>query len=145
MSSPHDEAGSVQRSFRFSRRTLRLLDERARELSESRNGLVERLIDEGLHTDRHPQISFREGASGVRRPALTGTRLYVWQVMETLRASDNSVRDAAEYLGVTERQIRAAVDYYADFREDVEAQAAEDREIERRERERWERAQRVLE
>src|SRR6478735_2248102 len=60
-----DETGqpaSVQRSFRLSPRTLELLGERADETSESRNALAERLLDEGLHIDRHPLIRFRVGA-----------------------------------------------------------------------------------
>jgi uncharacterized protein (DUF433 family) len=123
---------------------MELLDERASERSESRNSLVERLLDEGLRTDRHPLIHFREGGSGLRRPALAGTRLYVWQVIETLRQSGNSVPDAAEYLSLPERDIRAAVDYYADFTDEVDAYRDEERAFERRERERWERSQRVL-
>lgn len=124
---------------------MQQLDERARELSESRNSLAERLLEEGLRVDRHPLVGFREGGAGLRRPALVGTRLYVWQVLSTLRSSDNSVADAAEYLGLTERQVRAAIEYYADFKDEVDAYAAEEREFEARERERWERAQRVLE
>ena len=135
---------SIQRSFRLSRRTLELLDERALELAESRNGLAERLMSEGLHTDRHPLIYFRQGAAGLRRPAVVGTRLYVWQVLDTLSASQNSVRETADYLGLTEQQVRAVIDYYADFTDEVDAYRAEEREIEERERERWVRAQRIL-
>jgi uncharacterized protein (DUF433 family) len=141
---PGDRGGSIQRSFRISRRTLDLLDGRARELGDSRNGLAERLMTEGLHTDRHPLIYFRPGAAGFRRPAIVGTRLYVWQVLDTLSASQNSVSETAEYLGLTEQQVRAVIDYYADFAEEVDAYRAEEREIEERERDRWERAQRVL-
>jgi uncharacterized protein (DUF433 family) len=137
-------APSVQRSFRFAASTLQLLDERAGELSESRNGLAQRLLEEGLHTDRHPLVYFRSGGSGQRWPALVGTRLYVWQVLGTLRASDGSVAEAAAYLGLSEREVQAAVDYYADFAAEVDAQQAREREFERRERERFERAQRVL-
>lgn len=121
-----------------------MLGERADELTETRNGLAQRLLDEGLRTDRHPLIHFREGGGGVRRPALAGTRLDVWQVLSTVRASGGSAATAAEYLGILERQVRAAVDYYADFGDEVDAYAAEERELERRERERFERAQRVL-
>jgi uncharacterized protein (DUF433 family) len=135
---------SVQRSFRFSSRTMELLDERARELSESRNSLAERLLDEGLRTERHPLIVFRQGGAGFRRPALVGTRLYVWQVVDTVRESGNSVPEAAEYLGLPERHVQAAVDYYADFTDEVDQYRAEEREFERRERARWERSQRVL-
>jgi uncharacterized protein (DUF433 family) len=137
-------AASVQRSFRFAAGTMRLLDERAEELSESRNGLAQRLLEEGLHTDRHPGIYFRAGGSGRRSPALVGTRLYVWQVLGTLRASGGSVAEAAAYLGLSERQVQGAVDYYADFAAEVDAQQERELEFERRERERFERAQRVL-
>ncbi|HEX4343968.1 MAG TPA: hypothetical protein VHZ31_00255 [Solirubrobacteraceae bacterium] len=40
--------------------------------------------------------------------------------------------------------MRAAIDYYAGFTEEVDAYRAEQRDLEQRERERWERSQRVL-
>jgi uncharacterized protein (DUF433 family) len=106
--------------------------------------LAERLLDEGLHTERHPLIIFRTGGSGRRRPALIGTRLDVWQILDTVRASGNSAAAAAEYLGLPEHHVQAAIDYYADFTDEVERYGAEEREFEHRERERWERSQRVL-
>ncbi len=123
--------------------TLDRLDRRARELGESRNGLAQRLLDEGPRLEQHPLIWFREGAAGLRRPALVGTRLYLWQVLDTLRTS-HDVADAASYLGLSEAQVRAAVAYYADFGDEVDADAAQEREFAERERERWERAQQVL-
>jgi hypothetical protein len=138
------ETASVQRSFRFSSRTLKLLDDRANELSESRNRLAERILDEGLHTDRHPLIVFRTGGSGLRRPALIASRLYVWQIVDTVRDNGSSVAAAADYLALPERHVQAAIDYYADFKEEVDGYRAEALEFERRERERWERSQQVL-
>jgi uncharacterized protein (DUF433 family) len=135
---------SVQRSFRFSKGTMKLLDDLASERSESRNSLAERLLDEGLHTERHPLIVFRTGGAGRRRPALVGSRLYVWQILDTVRESGNSVSAAAEYLGLPEHYVQAAIDYYADFTDEVDRYRAEEREFEQRERERWERSQRVL-
>ncbi len=123
---------------------MELLDDRARELEESRNSLAERLLDEGLRTERHPLIVFRQGASGLRRPALVGTRLYVWQIIDTVRESRNSIAGGAEYLALPEHHVRAAVDYYAEFTEEVDRHRTEQREFEQRERERWERSQRVL-
>lgn len=134
----------MQRSFRLSSRTMRLLDERASELQESRNGLAERLLHEGLHTERHPLVVFREGASAIRRPAIVGTRLSVSQVVDTVRANANSIAETAEYLGLSEQHVRAAVAYYADYTDEVDEQAAADNDYARRERERWERSQRVL-
>ncbi len=80
----------------------------------------------------------------MRRPALVGTRLDVWQVVETVRDEQGDVAAAAEYFGVPERLVRAAVDYYADFAEEVDAHRAEELAFAQRERERWERTQRVL-
>jgi uncharacterized protein (DUF433 family) len=87
------------------------------------NALAERYIAEGLRMDEHPQIVFREGALG-RRAALAGTRLDVWQVMETVRNSGNSVEEAADYLDVPAEKVRAAVCYYAAYRDEVDDFAA---------------------
>lgn len=133
-----------QRSFRLSVNTLDLLEQRARERRQTGNRLAERLIDEGLRTLDHPLIQFRQGASGERRPALAGSRLYVWQVVDTVRASDGSVAAAAEYLGLSRARVQACVSYYADFRDEVDAYAEEERELARREQERWRREQEVL-
>jgi uncharacterized protein (DUF433 family) len=135
---------TVQRSFRLSSRTLDLLSERAKETSESRNALAERLLDEGLRIDRHPLIRFRTGGSGLRRPALVGTRLDVWQVVDTARAENGDVAAAADYLGIPEALIRAAIDYYADFAEEIDAYRADELAFAERERARSERARRVL-
>lgn len=142
----HDEQGQPtrQRSFRLSGRTLELLDARARELRESGNSTAQRLLDEALRRDKHPLIYFRAGASGVRRPALVGTRLFVWQAVDTVRASDGSIEEAAEYLSLTRAQVQACVSYYADFKDEVEAGATEEHELAGREADRLLREQEVL-
>ena len=66
----------------------------------------------------------------------------IWQVIDTVRGEDGDVADAAEYLGLTEAMVRAAVDYYADFADEIDAYRAE--ELAFAERERSERARRVL-
>jgi uncharacterized protein (DUF433 family) len=123
---------------------MALLTDRAAETSESRNALAERLIREGLRIERHPLVHFRTGGSGLRRPALVGTRLYVWQVIETVRAEDGDVAAAAEYFGLPERSVRAAIDYYAEFTEEIDAYRAEEAAFAERERRRSERALRVI-
>jgi uncharacterized protein (DUF433 family) len=75
---------------------------------------------------------------------VVGTRLYVWQIIDTVRGG-SSVADAADYLGLPEHHVQAAIGYYADFQDEVDEDSAEEREFERRERERWDRSQRVLE
>jgi uncharacterized protein (DUF433 family) len=133
-----------QRSFRLTDDTLHLLDERAAEHGESSNALAQRLLDESLRLERHPLLRFREGGSGIRRPALAGTRLDVWQVIETLRAHENDIENTADYFAITPAQVRACVGYYADFQDEIDAYAAAEMDAAERERARWEREQRVL-
>jgi uncharacterized protein (DUF433 family) len=135
---------TVQRSFRLSRRTLELLDAMAQAVGGSRNSLADRLLGEAIRIETHPLIRFQTGAAGRRQPLLVGTRLYVHQVIATLRASDNDIAEVADYLGSHPRQVQAALAYYADFAEEVDEDAAAARRLEQEERARWERQQQVL-
>jgi len=134
---------SRPRSFRFPDSLLSSLQTRARERGESANSLAERYLVEGLRREDHPLIGFRDGAAG-RRAALVGTRLDVSQVMDTLRESANSVDATAEYLDLPEQYVRAAVRYYADFRDEVDEWRERMRAIAEREEEAWRREQAVL-
>jgi uncharacterized protein (DUF433 family) len=133
-----------QRSFRLTDETLHLLDESATEQGESSNALAQRLLDESLRLERHPLLRFRQGGSGIRRPALAGSRLDVWQVIETLRSHDGDVESTAGYFAITPAQVRACVAYYADFQSEVDSYAAAEIQAAERERERWEREQRAV-
>lgn len=135
---------SIQRSFRLSPRTLKLLDAAAAEQGESRNALADRLLGEAVRLERHPLIRFHQGSAGRRKPLVVGTRLYVHQVMATLRASGGDVDGAAEYLGVLPRVVRAAAAYYAEFAGEVEEDLAVSQEAAREERARWEREQSAM-
>jgi uncharacterized protein (DUF433 family) len=139
-----DEAKSVQRSFRFSPSTVDLLDQEAAASGMSRNALAERLLGEALRVQHHPLIRFHQGADGRRQPLLVGTRLYVHQIVATIRESGGNLDQASAYLSLTAAQVRAARDYYADFPAEVDADAAAAGQYERAERERWERQQRAL-
>jgi len=134
---------SRPRSFRFPDTLLASLQERARERGESANAVAERYLEEGLRRDDHPLIMFREGAAG-RRAALVGTRLDVSQVINTLRESDNSINATAEYLEISEPHVRAAVRYYAEFRDEVDEWRERMRALAAREEEAWRREQAIL-
>jgi uncharacterized protein (DUF433 family) len=138
------ETESVQRSFRMARRTVELLDQTAAATGESRNALVDRLLGEGVRLERHPLVRFHAGTSGRRQPALVGTRLAVHQVVATVRAERSDVDAAADYLAIEPSLVRAAVDYYADFRDEVDADAAFADRVANDERARWERRERAL-
>jgi uncharacterized protein (DUF433 family) len=139
-----DRQPSVQRSFRLSSRTIELLDEAAAAGGESRNALADRLLGEAVRLERHPLIRFHHGFGGRRQPLVVGTRLYVHQAVATLRASDGNIEEAADYLGVAPRLVRAAVEYYAEFTDEVDDDTAVAGRVEADERARWERQQRAL-
>lgn len=128
---------SVQRSFRLSAVTSSLLDSLAETSNESRNSLVERLLAEALRTERHPLIGFRQGAAGRREPLIIGTRLLVRQVVPLAR--EDGIEPTAQELGITPRQVQAAVGYYADFAEDIDSDSEWATRVEDEERARWER------
>lgn len=100
------------------------------------NALAERLLDEGVRRERHPLIFFRQGAAG-RRPALVGTRLDVDKVIDTVRNSDGSAEEAAEYFEIPEHWVRACLRYYAEFRDEVDAWARAQQEFADREYALW--------
>lgn len=135
--------GTRQRSFRMTSRVLDQLEGQARLHDLSSNALAQRLIDEGLKIAEHPQICFREGAAG-RRAALAGTRLDIWQIVETLRANDNSIEEAAGYLDLPENKVQAAVRYYGEFQDEVDTFADRCKAIADKEEAAFQQQQRVL-
>lgn len=131
------------RTFRLPDELLAALQNRAGERGESANALAERLLEEGLRRDAHPLIDFREGAAG-RRPALVGTRLDVGRIVDTWLNSSKSVADTADYFNLPERHIRAALQYYAAFQEEVDAWREQMYEFAEREEAAWRREQALL-
>ena len=116
----------------------------ARATGESRNALADRLLSEAVKTQAHPLIRFQPGALGRRRALVVGTRLYVYQVISTLRGNDGDVERTSADFDVARQLVRAALAYYADYRDEVDEDARIAAELEREERERWERQQRAI-
>lgn len=115
-------------SIRFADEPLHArLRETARRQNVGLSTLAERLIDEGLRSEAHPLVVFRAGPAG-RRAVLVGGPEVV-DVIGALVGGDvpKSKRRArvAEVLGVGEAQVDAALAYYADFTEEVDAALAE--------------------
>lgn len=85
--------------------------------------LAQRYIDESLRREDHPLIRFADGPAG-RRAALVGRGLDVWQVIETVRGNDNNAEEAAAYLEIPVGLVQAAIAYYGDYQDEVDAQIA---------------------
>lgn len=115
--------GRQHRSFRFSEATLTRLEVRAHEVRETRTGLAERYVEEGLRMDEHPGIGFVDGPAG-RRAVVLGTGLDVWEVVATLQGARGSVDAVARYLEQPTAAVRAAVRYYAAFKQEIDAELA---------------------
>lgn len=88
--------------------------------------LAERLINEGLRMDAHPLVVFRDGPSG-RRPVLVGgpeVADVIGAIVDGDVPADRRRSRAAELLAVTEPLIDAALAYYAEFTEEIDAHLA---------------------
>jgi len=106
-------------TFRLPVPTLQRLDSRAHLIRETRTGLAERYLEEGLRMDEHPGIGFVDGPAG-RRAVLVGTGLDVWEVIATVKQNRGSAGAAARYLELPEGRLREAVRYYAAFPREVD-------------------------
>ena len=73
--------------------------------------------------DEYPGIYFRAGSLG-RRAALAGTRLDIWQVIDTIHNSGNSIEEASSYLNLPESRVRIAWRYYTARKAEVNRDAA---------------------
>ena len=102
--------------------TVDRLAERERTTGESRSQLAQRYIEEGLRMERHPDIFFQDGPSG-RRAVLRGGP-DVWEVMSGLRDLDLNnnaeIEAQAAWLEMPVSRLRAVLDYYAEFREEID-------------------------
>ena len=130
-------------SLRVAETAVSELDRAAERRGLSRNELAELYLIEGVAQDEFPQIGFRDGALG-RRAKLLGTRLDVWQVLETVRNHGNSVGEAAEYLALPAERVRAAVRYAAAHKDEVDAIAAREVDAAERAEELWRAEQDLL-
>ncbi len=96
--------------------------------------LAQRYIEEGLRSDDHPGIFFRDGPAG-RRPGLVAGP-DVWEVIGALRSVPESgearVAALAERIGLSEAKVRTAIRYYSEYPEEIDSWiAANDAEAER--------------
>jgi len=130
-------------SLRVGKATLEQLDRRARRDAQPKSKLAERYLREGLQMDDHPGINFVDGALG-RRPAVTGTGLDVWEIVETVRHNDDSIARAAAYLEIDALLVEVAIRYYGSNREEVDAWIERVGQIAEEEETKWLRAREAL-
>jgi uncharacterized protein (DUF433 family) len=106
--------------------------------------MVERLLAESLRTFDHPLIQFRSGGSGRREAGIAGTRILVRQVIAQVRAENSNIEAVADYLAQPVLLIQAAVNYYADHADEIDADADWAARVEDDAQARWLRHQALL-
>jgi hypothetical protein len=133
-------------TLRVSAATLEHLERTSRARHEPKSRLAKRFIEEGLRMDAHPGIVFRDGPTG-RRAAVSGGP-DVWEIIPVIKNVDSSgeqaIVDAARWLELTERQVRAAVGYYAEYAEEIDERIRRNDELAERAEAAWQREQEVL-
>ena len=119
------------------------LERRSARTGVAKRTIAQRYLEEGLRHDDHPLVHFVAGATG-RRAALVGTGLDVWEVVATVHDNDGDVEEAADYLAVPVGVVQAAVSYYGEFGEEIDAEIAANDEDWGRGRSAWEAGRRAL-
>jgi uncharacterized protein (DUF433 family) len=96
----------------------------ARRHSTRPGSIVSVIVSRHLRALHHPAISFQETPDGGLCARLAGRRLSVWLVVEEVKRAGGK-RKAAASLGIPEPLVLAALNYAAEYPDEI----AEDREL----------------
>ena len=66
-------------------------------------------------------IRFADGPTG-SRAALIGSGLDVWEVISTVLANDGDLTETAAFLAISPELVEAAVSYYGDHGDEIDAE-----------------------
>lgn len=120
---------SKSTSFRISQEARQRLAARAEREKMSATALLDRLIIEGVDALDHAGVIFR-GPPQDRRAALAAGP-DVWEIIARLQDLDGSeeqrVALVADETDLHPRQIRTAIDFAAEYPDDIEARIARNR------------------
>jgi uncharacterized protein (DUF433 family) len=106
-------------TLRLSPETIRRIVRRSELSGRPKTALAEQYLEEGLRMAEHPGIVFRDGPAG-RRPGLAGHRLDVWEIVETVQHEGGDFQAAATYLGISPALVVTVLNYYLDYKDDVD-------------------------
>jgi len=108
-------------SLRLKPGTTERLRRRAQRAGTAPRTLAQRYVEEGIRHDDHPLIHFVDERGG-RRARLIGTGLDVWEVVATVRDNANDLSRSTEYLAISQALVEAAVSYYGNYRDEIDAE-----------------------
>jgi hypothetical protein len=133
-------------SIRFDPALLERLRRRAAAGATTPSGLAQRLVDEGLRTQEHPGVVFRDGPSGRRAALVAGPD--VWEVVAAVRHStargEAAVTAAADEMDLSVAQVKTALEYYGSYPEEIDEQVAENERAAEEAYAAWQAQQRLL-
>lgn len=112
-------------SIRLSEQANLLVEDEVRRSGRSRSVVVEELAEEAAKARLHPAVAFR---GRPRRAWVIGSGLDVWEIIELLGSyRDDEAALTADHPLVTERHLRTARAYAAQFADEIEALLEENR------------------
>ena len=98
------------------------LEAESRRSGRSRSEVAKSLLEEGIRMERHPGIFFRSGPTG-RRPVLAAGP-DVWEVARLFqgkeRSGEEAVQFAVESMDLTARDVRTALGYYLEYKDEID-------------------------
>lgn len=110
-------------AIRIESETLAALRERSTQTGEPIVRMAQRYISEGMRSDRHPGVIFRDGPAG-RRAVVAGS-CDVWEVIAAARSASERGEELivalAQRLGMSFAAVRIAVRYYSEHPEEIDA------------------------
>lgn len=110
-------------AIRIESDTLAALRARSTQTGEPIVRMAQRYITEGMRSDRHPGIVFRDGPAG--RRAVVAGGCDVWEVIVAARGAPERGEDLVDALvqrlGMTVAAVRIAVRYYAEHPNEIDA------------------------
>jgi uncharacterized protein (DUF433 family) len=112
-------------SIRLGEQANLLVEDEVRRSGRSRSVVVEELAEEAAKTRLHPGVAFR---GRPRRAWVIGSGLDVWEIIELLASyTDDEAALTADHPLVTERHVRTARAYTAQFADEIDELLNENR------------------
>lgn len=113
-----------KQEIRIQRALEREIEREAEYRGQAFSALASELLKEAVRMRRVPGVVFTDGPAG-RRATIAGTGLDVWEVIATLKQLDGNVEELRRYYSwLTEFQLRAALSFYAQYPQEVDARLA---------------------
>ena len=113
--------GSAPVTIRLGAEVMKAVQATATRAGRARSEMMAELVRLGLEILRYPGITFVEGAAGLRAH-IAGSGLDVWEIVMVHRAHKGAEEATLKHLRqLSGRQLKTALAYYQDHRQEVEA------------------------